>query len=102
MRFMGGARYDMPERYAEASPQYHVSADDPPMFLYHGKLDALVEQDQPRDYYAALIAADVDAELFLQSFRGHMTMFLFGGYAEARAIDFLDRNNAVNLAFAGK
>ncbi len=101
MRFMGGARDDMPERYAEASPQYHVSADDPPVFLYHGKLDSLVEQDQPRDYYDALVAAGVDAELFLQSFRGHMTMFLFGGDAEARAIDFLDRNNAVNLAFAG-
>jgi hypothetical protein len=42
--------------------------------------------------------AGIDAELFLQSFRGHMTMFLFGGEAEARAMDFLDRKNAVNLA----
>ena len=25
-------------------------------------------------------------------------MFLFGGEAEARAMDFLDRKNAVNLA----
>jgi acetyl esterase/lipase len=100
-RFMGGSRDDMPERYAEASPQYHVSADDPPVFLYHGKLDDLVEQDQPRDYYDALIAAGVDAELFLQGFRGHMTMFLFGGDAEARAMEFLDHNNAANLAFAG-
>jgi acetyl esterase/lipase len=99
-RFMGGERDDMPERYAEASPQYHVSADNPPVFLYHGKLDMLVEQDQPRDYYDALIAAGVDAELYLQSFRGHMTMFLFGGAAEARAMNFLDRKNAVNLAIA--
>jgi acetyl esterase/lipase len=99
-RFMGGTRDAMPERYAEASPQYHVSADDPPVFLYHGKLDSLVEQDQPRDYYDALIAAGVDAELFMQSFRGHMTMFLFGGDAEARAMDFLDRKNAANLAIA--
>ena len=45
MRFMGGALDDMPARYAEASPLYHVSADDPPVFLYHGKLDALVSQD---------------------------------------------------------
>jgi acetyl esterase/lipase len=101
-RFMGGARDAMPERYAEASPQYHVSAGDPPVFLYHGKLDSLVEQDQPRDYYDALIAAGVDAELFLQSFRGHMTMFLFGAEAEARAMDFLDRKNAVNLAIAAE
>jgi len=100
-RFMGGTRDDMPERYAEASPQYHVSADDPAVFLYHGKLDFLVKQDQPRDYYDALIAAGVDAELFLQGFRGHMTMFLFGGAAEARAMDFLDRKNAENLTIAG-
>jgi acetyl esterase/lipase len=100
-RFMGGTRDDMPERYAEASPQYHVSADDPPVFLYHGKLDNLVEEDQPRDYYEALIASGVDAELFLQGFRGHMTMFLFGGAAEARAMDFLDRKNTENPALAG-
>jgi hypothetical protein len=30
-----------------------------------------------------------------------MTMFLFGGTAEARAMDFLDRKNAENPALAG-
>ena len=29
-----------------------------------------------------------------------MTMFLFGGDAEARAMDFLDRKNATSLAIA--
>ena len=46
MRFMGGYRDDMPERYAEASPAWHVSAGDPPVFLYHGTLDRLVTPDQ--------------------------------------------------------
>jgi predicted esterase len=72
-----------------------VSADDPPVFLYHGKLDLLVTPDQPEDYYDALLANGVEAELYLHSWRGHATMFLFGGDAEARAIDFLERTNAV-------
>jgi len=101
MRFMGGARDDMPERYAQASPQHHVSAGDPPVFLYHGKLDSLVSKEQSMDYHDALIAAGVDTELYLHNWHGHMSMFLFGGDAEARAMDFLDRNNAKDLAIAG-
>lgn len=93
-RFMGGVPADMPERYAQASPLYHVSADDPAVFLYHGNLDVLVSPAQSTDYYDALRAAGVDTELFLHNWRGHMTMFLFGGAAESRALDFLDRVNA--------
>ena len=93
-RFLGGRADQIPQRYAEASPVYHVSADDPAVFLYHGKLDLLVTPDQPEDYYDALIAGGVDAELYLHRWRGHATMFLFGGDAEARAIDFLERTNS--------
>jgi acetyl esterase/lipase len=101
MRFMGGALVDMPARYAEASPLYQVSADDPPVFLYHGKLDALVSDDQSIDYYDALVAAGVETELYLHPLHGHMSMFLFGGDAEDRAMDFLDRNNAASMTLAG-
>jgi acetyl esterase/lipase len=101
-RFMGGKRDEMPKRYAEASPLYHVSADDPPVFLYHGKLDALVEVDQSINYYDALLASGVESELYLHSLRGHMTMFLFGGDAETRAIDFLNRNNEIELEIASE
>jgi acetyl esterase/lipase len=100
MRFMGGDRHEMPERYAEASPAKHISGDDPPVFLYHGKLDFLVTVDQSTDYYEALLAAGVDAELYLHGWREHATMFLFGGDAENRAIRFLDRNNAVEELLA--
>jgi len=95
MRFIGGDRHEMPERYAEASPAYHISSDDPPVFLYHGKLDFLVKADQATDYYAALRAAGIDAELYLHNWREHSTMFLFGGDAETKAIRFLNRNNGI-------
>ena len=93
MRFMGDDRDAMPERYAEASPAFHVSPQHPPVFLYHGKLDLLVTPDQATDYFDALQSAGVDAELYLHDWRGHMTMFLFGGDAEARAINFLVGKN---------
>ncbi len=92
-RFMGGKRDEMPERYADASPAYHISPDDPPVFLYHGKLDWLVGEDQATDYYDALIANGIEAELYLHRWRGHMTLFLFGGDAEDKAIAFLNRTH---------
>ena len=101
-RFIGGSLADMPERYAEASPLFHVSADDPPVFLYHGKLDTLVRQSQSEDYYHALRDAGIDAEYYRHNWYGHMTMFLFGGEAEARAIDFLDRHNKAPELLAGE
>ena len=100
MRFMGGDNHEMPERYAEASPAFHVSSDDPPVFLYHGKLDFLVAEDQAVDYYEALRAAGIEAELYLHRWRGHMSMFLFGGDAEIKAIDFLNRNNTLSQLVA--
>jgi acetyl esterase/lipase len=93
---MGGDNDEMPERYAEASPAFHVSSDDPPVFLYHGKLDFLVTEDQAVDYYETLRAAGVEAELYLHRWRGHMSMFLFGGDAEDKAIAFLSRNNSTS------
>ncbi len=102
MRFMGGDNHEMPERYAEASPAFHVSSDDPPVFLYHGKLDFLVAEDQAVDYYEALRAAGIEAELYLHRWRGHMSMFLFGGDAETKAIDFLNRNNSLGQLVAAQ
>ena len=97
-RFLGGTPDSLPELYDLASPAAQISADDPPVFLYHGKLDFLVTLDQPQDYYDALIDAGVKSELYLHRLRGHGTMFLFGGEAESRAIDFLDRYNSTGAS----
>lgn len=97
MRFLGGPRDELPEVYAEASPISHVSADDPPVFLYHGKLDLMVTVDQATDYYAALRANGVEAELYVNPWLGHLAMFVLGGDAEAEAIEFLNRKNSPTL-----
>ena len=94
VRYLGGRPDEVPDRYAAASPIRHVSTDDPPVFLYHGTLDAVVPVDHATDYKAALDRAGVRNELYLQRGRGHVAAFLLDGGAVAAAIDFLDRTLA--------
>ena len=89
--FLGGSQTQVPQQFLAASPITHVSADDPPVFLYHGGLDTLVPLDHAEDYKAALDAAKVPSELFVLRGREHVTAFLTDGPAIAAAIDFLDR-----------
>ncbi|MEM7564658.1 MAG: alpha/beta hydrolase [Pseudomonadota bacterium] len=92
-RFLGDSQANIPDVYADASPAFHIDETDPPVFIYHGKLDLLVRPDQAVDYYEALQQQGIDTELYLHAFREHMTMFLFGGDAEQKAIQFLNRKN---------
>lgn len=93
--FLGVKRDENPQLYKDASPMTHISADVPPVFLYHGKLDRLVEKEQSINYYNALRKAGVPAELYLHPLWGHLAMFLFGWDAESKAIDFLNHYNYV-------
>lgn len=93
--FLGGVKpNENPALYKEASPINHISSDDPPVFLYHGKLDQLVEKEQSINYYNALRKAGVPAELYLHPLWGHITMFIFGRDAENKAIKFYNHYNA--------
>ncbi|MFT5221485.1 MAG: acetyl esterase/lipase [Planctomycetota bacterium] len=92
--FLGQDRDENPELYAQASPINHISSDHPPVFLYHGKLDKLVEKEQSMNYYQALQENGIESDLYLHPWFGHFTMFLFGRDAEAKAIDFLNFHNA--------
>ncbi len=91
VRYLGGRPDEVPDRYAAASPIRHVSSDDPPVFLYHGTLDAVVPVDHATDYKAALDRAGVRNELYLERGRGHVAAFLLDGGAVDAALDFLDR-----------
>lgn len=75
--------------YAEASPVTHLSPDDPPTFLYHGGMDALVSADYAREFSAAAMQAGVPTELYIAPLHGHVSMFLLRAGAEQKAIRFL-------------
>ena len=89
---MGVARETHLQDYLAASPVSHVSAGDPPVFLYHGTLDDLVPPDHATDYKTLLDQAGVDNELFLIRGHGHFSAFFADRAAVNAAIDFLDRH----------
>lgn len=90
--FMGSPREDRLADYLRASPVTHVSAGDPPVFLYHGSLDDLVPLDRATDYKARLDQAGVANELFILRGHGHFSTFFADGEAVQAAIAFLDRH----------
>ena len=88
---LGGRLDEIPAIYAAASPILHISAGDPPVFLYHGSWDAVVSVDQATRYQAALSAGGVYNELYLLQGLGHVAAFVFDGGAVDAAMHFLDR-----------
>lgn len=89
-RFLGATYAAQPEIFRQASPVTYVTADDPPVFLYHGTDDTTVSPEHSKAFQAALNRAGVRNDLRWVEGRGHATVLLFGGAAEAAAIDFLD------------
>lgn len=90
-KFIGATYAEKPKTWIEASPISHVSNNDPPMFLYHGKWDRLVYVEDSIAMNEALKNAKVPTELYLVSGGAHITTFLFGFGAESAGIEFLDR-----------
>lgn len=88
---IGGAPSEFPDEYAFASPITHISADNPPVFLYHGRLDRLVEFDQSQRMHDALQTAGVPVTLYPQPLSGHITTFLFDRDTMRKVVPFLNR-----------
>jgi acetyl esterase/lipase len=89
-QFLGATRAENPALFAAASPIVHVTPDDPPMFLYHGGGDRLVEVSHAEDMKRALDEAGVRAELRVVPLLGHVLTFLLARGTENAAIDFLE------------
>jgi acetyl esterase/lipase len=68
---LGGGPDEYPERYQEASPIHHVSADSAPMLLIHGTDDRLVPLDQSRTMAEALGRAGVPHRLIVVEHARH-------------------------------
>lgn len=79
------------QAYRDASPIHHVSAGDPPVFVYHAGLDLLVPVRHAEAYKAVLDRAGVTNEFFVIRGHGHISAHFFDGAAIDAAIDFLDR-----------
>ncbi|MBX9792277.1 MAG: alpha/beta hydrolase [Pirellulales bacterium] len=89
--FFGATRRQRPDLYELASPARFVSADDPPLFLYHGSDDNLVPIRNSRLMLALLERAGVPCELFVVDGAIHPQAALNADAARA-AVAFLDRH----------
>ncbi len=87
-RLLGVRRKEAPELYRKASPINHISANDPPTFLYHGRYDWLVPVAQSRRMAAGLEAAGVTVKL-LETKQGHQPAAPDNAEGLGRAIAFL-------------
>lgn len=89
--FIGGTRAEENSAYRLASPVRHITPQAPPFFLFHGTWDQLVPVDHATDFYQALQDHDIESELYLQRWRGHITSFLLRGGAIEAGIAFLNQ-----------
>jgi acetyl esterase/lipase len=74
---IGGPRSENEAAYEAASPVTHVSDDDPPFLLMHGRADEVVSVDHSRALADALAEAGVDAALY--ELHGLNHVFAHGG-----------------------
>ena len=88
---LGAGRDDAPELYRMASPITHISTDDPPTFLYHGRDDWIVPVDQSRRMAHALRQNGVVVQIY-ESEQGHLTAAVRNAAELSRAVDFLDQH----------
>ena len=89
-QFIGARIEQAPALYRQASPIAFVSADDPPMFLYHGGMDWVVGDINARRMHDALAGAGVPTELYLIHGTGHIGAYFNRGAIDA-GIAFLQR-----------
>jgi acetyl esterase/lipase len=89
--WLGGTRRELPRVYQAASPIDFVSADDPPMFFYHGQRDRVVSVAHPTEMAAELKRSGVTAKLYVVPDAGHLRAFLDPS-AVAEGIQFLDEH----------
>ncbi len=87
-KFFGRPPSEIPETYKAASPITYVRAGLPPVFLYHGKFDWIVDVEQSRRLVDKLRTKNVTVE-YLEVTFGHVATFLFDEREVGAAIKFL-------------
>jgi acetyl esterase/lipase len=88
-RFIGASYEEKPAIWEDASPVNHVQNGSPPVFLYHGAKDTLVDAIQMDFMEEALRQNGVPVQTRLLETKGHVGTYLFAGEIETQAIAFL-------------
>jgi len=88
VNLVGAARDEDPEGWRRVSPLHWADAQSPPVYLYHGKLDRVVDVEHSRALEARLDELSVGVH-YDEVDWGHFWVFLGNRSVEQRAIAFL-------------
>lgn len=88
-RWLGSKFEHKPELWKKASPVFQVTHDSPPLFLYHGTWDKIVEVQQMEKMKQAMIAKNRIVETFEVAMMGHLTLYFFSLESVRRGINFI-------------
>ena len=88
--WIGGTRDQLPNEYRDASPASFITADDPPMYFFHGQQDLLVPVQSPTEMVKELKAAHVTCEMCVVKDAGHIQA-LFDRTALDHGLAFADK-----------
>jgi triacylglycerol lipase len=91
--FLGGTRARFPERYREASPIRLLTADDPPLFFFHGSNDLLVPISNSLASHQKALECGIHSRHLCIDDVGHLIAFVDRN-ARRQAIEFLKTNLA--------
>ncbi|MEE4299362.1 MAG: alpha/beta hydrolase [Pseudomonadales bacterium] len=91
VQLVGGSLDERPEAWEAASPISWVSSDDPPVYLYHGSLDQIVDVEHARQLASALQEAEVPVTLDTVM-GGHISVAVFDRSVERRAAAWLEQH----------
>jgi acetyl esterase/lipase len=81
-----------PEMERDASPAHYVSADDPPLLIFHGSNDKVVFPDQSKHITKRYSDAGLDAKLVVLEGAGHGGKVFYRDEHLQTMIDFLQRH----------
>lgn len=90
--FLGFNITERPDLWNEASPLFHISKKTPPVFMYHGAWDKIVEVDQMNRMANALKNQGIEVETYEASYMGHIAVYYLSNESIRRGIDFLKRH----------
>jgi acetyl esterase/lipase len=89
LSFMGVPLAGNEELWKQASPIFAVQKNSPPVFLYHGGWDVLVEPDQMNRMARKLRESGVYVQTHTASGLGHIGVYLLNSASIEKAIYFL-------------
>ncbi|MCA9196285.1 MAG: alpha/beta hydrolase [Planctomycetales bacterium] len=92
--WLGGTRQTHADVYEQASPVAFASADDPPVFFFHGELDRVVPKSSAWALHQALSQAGVVTSFRVVKQAGHLKANL-ASEIFAEVAEFLDSHTAV-------